>query len=147
MKSPVPGSCHAFAFSPLKSLFIRRRGGVTAVNGMFLHSEEERNSRFSVTPLSSHIPSSDTARCERQEKTFYNHGAVLDLNSEENAESHIQTHLASDLTVTFHTFLPTLYGFSLLGIGGCQKVRGCSAFCSQALREETKEQITTQWKP
>lgn len=38
--SPVPSSGHALAFSSLEPLFIRRRGGVAAVNGMFLHSEE-----------------------------------------------------------------------------------------------------------
>lgn len=76
-----------------------------------------------------------------KEKKKCNPGAVLDMTSEENAESHIQTDLASDLTVTFHKFLPTLYGFSLLGICGCQKVRGCSAFCSQALKEEMKKHI------
>lgn len=38
--SPVSGPGHAFALSPLKPLFIRRRGGVAAVNGMFLHSAE-----------------------------------------------------------------------------------------------------------
>lgn len=36
---PVPGPGHTLTFSPLKSLLIRRWGGVTAVNGMFLHSE------------------------------------------------------------------------------------------------------------
>lgn len=36
---PIPGPGHALAFSPLKPLLIGRWGGVTAVNGMFLHSE------------------------------------------------------------------------------------------------------------
>lgn len=38
--SPVPCPGHALAFSSLKPLLIRRRGCVTAVNGMFLHSGE-----------------------------------------------------------------------------------------------------------
>lgn len=36
-------------------------------------------------------------------------------------------------------FPPTLYGFFLLGTCGCQKLRGCSAFCSRALRKQIKE--------
>lgn len=54
--SPVPGSGHALAFSSFKALLIRRRGGVTAVNGVFLHSKEVQQSEFSAIPLLLHIP-------------------------------------------------------------------------------------------
>lgn len=46
--------------------------------------------------------------------------------------------LTSALAVLFQWFTQTLYGFFLLGICGCQKGRGCSAFCSRALRKKTK---------
>lgn len=54
------------------------------------------------------------------------------------------TPLTSDLIVIFKRKIPpTLYGFFLLGICACQKLRGCSAFCSQALRKKTKENDPT----
>lgn len=58
----------------------------------------------------------------------------------ENIISHI---LTSVLTVFFQKLPQTLYGFFLLGICGCQKGRGCSAFCSQALRKKTKANYLT----
>lgn len=54
--SPVSSPGHALAFSPLKPLFIRWRGGVTAVYGMFLHSGRVNESRFSLTQLPCHTP-------------------------------------------------------------------------------------------
>lgn len=38
--------------------------------------------------------------------------------------------------------LPTLYGFSSLGICGCQKVRGCSVFYSLALKKGKQKMIS-----
>lgn len=43
--SPIPGTRHTLAFSPLKPLLVRGWGGVAAVDGVFLHSEMERGVR------------------------------------------------------------------------------------------------------
>lgn len=45
----------------------------------------------------------------------------------------------SDIGVVCTNLKPTLYGFFLQGIYEYQKVRHCSAFCSQALERRTKQ--------